>query len=61
MHPPSTPATLPLTVNPRTTAVLTPAQAGDRLAEGWLPFPFYVDRDSRRGNLLYRRTTATWA
>ncbi|GAA3776534.1 dormancy-associated translation inhibitor [Plantactinospora mayteni] len=55
MRPPSMPVTLPLTVNPRKTPILTPAQAADRLAEGWLPFVFYTDRDSGRGNLLYRR------
>lgn len=55
MRPPSTPVNLPLTVNPRKTPTLTLPQAADRLAEGWLPFAFYTDHDSRRGNLLYRR------
>ena len=61
MHPPSTPASAPtpvippVTVNPRRVLTLTAAEAADRLASGWLPFVFYTDRDSRRGNLLYRR------
>jgi hypothetical protein len=55
MHPPSRSATLPLTINPRKVATLTPAQAAARLTEHWLPFVFFTDRDSRRGNVLYRR------
>jgi hypothetical protein len=42
-------------VNPRRVPALTATQAADRLAAGWLPFLFYTDRDTRRGNLLYRR------
>jgi hypothetical protein len=55
MRPPALPVTLPLTVNPRKTPTLTPHQAAHRLADGWLPFVFYTDHDTRRGNLLYRR------
>jgi hypothetical protein len=61
MHPPSqpptgpTPIAAPIVVNPRRVPALTAAEAADRLAAGWLPFLFYTDRDSRRGNLLYRR------
>jgi hypothetical protein len=55
MRPPSQPTLVPLTVNPRKTPILTPGQAAVRLAEHWLPFLFYTDYDSRRGNLLYRR------
>jgi hypothetical protein len=55
MRPPSLPSLLPLTVNPRRTPTLSAAQAATRLAEGWLPFLFYTDHDTGRGNLLYRR------
>lgn len=55
MRPPSLPVTLPLTVNPRPVPVLAAVQAAHRLADGWLPFIFYTDRHTRRGNLLYRR------
>lgn len=46
---------LPLTVNPRTIATLTPAEAADRLDAGWLPFLFFTNVSTGRGNLLYRR------
>lgn len=55
MRPPSTPVTPPLTINPRTIPDLTPSQAATRLVHGWLPFIFFTDHDTRRGNLLYRR------
>jgi hypothetical protein len=55
MRPPSTPATQPLTVNSRRVPTMTPARAAARLADGWLPFVFFTDVDSGRGNLLYRR------
>lgn len=55
MRPPTLPSLLPLTVNPRKTPILTASQAATRLADGWLPFVFYTDPDTRRGNLLYRR------
>lgn len=55
MRPPSLPRLLPLTVNPRRTPVMTADQAAAWLAEHWLPFVFYTDRDTRRGTLLYRR------
>ncbi|GAA4470741.1 hypothetical protein GCM10023170_088060 [Phytohabitans houttuyneae] len=54
-NPPSMPVTLPLTIDPRRVPRLTAAQAAHRLAEGWLPFVFFTDRRTRRGNLLYRR------
>ena len=55
IRPPSLPVTLPLTINPRRVPQLAAVQAAHRLAEGWLPFVFYIDRRTRRGNLLYRR------
>ena len=36
-------------------AVLTAGQAADQLAEGWLPFVFFTESHSGRGNLRYRR------
>jgi hypothetical protein len=54
-RPPLLPSILPLTVNPRRAPVLTPGQAASRMSDGWLPFVFYTDHRSRRGNLLYRR------
>jgi hypothetical protein len=55
MHPAALPVTLPLTVNSRKIPNLAVAQAARRLAESWLPFVFFTDSDSRRGNVLYRR------
>lgn len=55
MRPPSLPVTLPLTINPRATPTLTPAEAAAWLAEHWLPFVFFTDPATGRGNLLYRR------
>jgi hypothetical protein len=55
MRPPSTPSLLPLTMNTLEIPNLTPGQAAARLAEHWLPYVFYTDHASRRGNLLYRR------
>lgn len=55
MRPPVMPLRLPLTVNARQIPTLGTARAADRLAEGWLPFVFFTDRDSGRGNVLYRR------
>jgi hypothetical protein len=55
MRPPSMPTALPLTVNSRKVPILGVEQATDRLAEGWLPFVFFTDHHSGRGNLLYRR------
>ena len=51
----STAAALPITVNARKVPTLTAGQAADRLAEGWLPFVFFTESRSGRGNLLYRR------
>ncbi|MCP2328384.1 hypothetical protein HDA40_006891 [Hamadaea flava] len=55
MRPPSLRSALPLTVNPRKTSAMTVGQAAARLAEGWLPFVFFTDEPTGRGNLLYRR------
>lgn len=55
MHPPAMPGTVPLTVNSRRVPALTRAEAAERLAAGCLPFLFFTDRDSGRGNLIYRR------
>jgi hypothetical protein len=55
MHPPSTPLTRAMTVDPRTFGVHTAAQAARRLADRRLPFVFYTDADTGRGNVLYRR------
>lgn len=55
MRPPSMPTALPLTVNSRKVPILGVEQATDRLAEGWLPFVFFTNHHSGRGNLLYRR------
>lgn len=42
-------------VDSRPAFVLDPAQAAHRLAATAAPFIFYTDRDTGRGNLLYRR------
>jgi hypothetical protein len=55
MRPPRLAGALALTVNPRKTPVLTRLQAARWLADGWLPFLFFTDHDTGRGNLLYRR------
>lgn len=55
MRPPAMPSLLPLTIHPRKIPILTPAQAATRLAEHRLPFVFYSDHTTHRGNLLYRR------
>ncbi|MBX6748641.1 MAG: sigma 54 modulation/S30EA ribosomal C-terminal domain-containing protein [Micromonosporaceae bacterium] len=55
MRPPMVAGPLALTVNPRKTPVLTRSQAARWLADGWLPFLFFTDPDTGRGNLLYRR------
>jgi hypothetical protein len=55
MHPATMPASLPLTVNPRKVPDLTVAEACGRVGEGWLPYLFFTNPDTRRGNLLYRR------
>jgi hypothetical protein len=55
MRPPATPTSVPLTVNAYRIATLTPAEATSRLVHGWLPFVFFTDRDTGRGNLVYRR------
>jgi hypothetical protein len=54
-RPPTAPGTLALTVNPRPVPELSPEQAAARLAGGWLPFVFFTDPGTGRGNLVYRR------
>ncbi|MGI5241220.1 hypothetical protein [Dactylosporangium sp. CA-139066] len=46
------------TVNPRRPPVLTPEEAAAHMAQGWLPFLFFTDSASGRGNLAYRRYDA---
>jgi hypothetical protein len=53
MRPPS--SGIALTVNSRKVPVLDVGEAATWLADGWLPFMFFTNRDSGRGNLLYRR------
>jgi hypothetical protein len=55
MRPPSTLTAVPLTVNAHRIPTLTLAGAASRLVQGWLPFVFFTDRDTGRGNLVYRR------
>ncbi|MEV8516468.1 sigma 54 modulation/S30EA ribosomal C-terminal domain-containing protein [Dactylosporangium sp. NPDC051484] len=55
MHPPAVHGTPVPTVNPRRTPVLTPDEAVAHLTEGWLPFLFFTEARTGRGNLLYRR------
>ncbi|GAA2374360.1 hypothetical protein [Dactylosporangium salmoneum] len=54
-HPAGRNGTPTPTVNPRPTPVLAPAEAAAYLAEGWLPFLFFTDPATGRGNLAYRR------
>ncbi|MEV6932196.1 hypothetical protein AB0M46_47975 [Dactylosporangium sp. NPDC051485] len=54
-HPAGPSGTPTPTVNPRPTPVLTPAEAAAHLTEGWLPFLFFTDPATGRGNLAYRR------
>lgn len=55
MRPPTMSSGLPLTINSREIPVLSAAEATTYLAEYWLPWVFFTDRDTGRGNLLYRR------
>jgi hypothetical protein len=55
MRPPSLPGVLPLTVHAHRVPSLTPADAAQRLVEGWLPHIFFTDSDTGRGSLIYRR------
>ncbi|WP_238015754.1 sigma 54 modulation/S30EA ribosomal C-terminal domain-containing protein [Dactylosporangium sp. AC04546] len=59
MHPDTSPGHLGLSVNARRTPVLDRAEAAEHLCAGWLPFLFFTDRVSGRGNLLYRRYDGT--
>lgn len=55
MHPPAQPAGVAITVNPNRTPILTPRRAADRVNRYGLPFLFFADPTTARGNLLYRR------
>ncbi|GGM71920.1 hypothetical protein ACFFX1_27880 [Dactylosporangium sucinum] len=59
MHPDTSPERLGLSVNARRTPVLDRDAAAEHLCAGWLPFLFFTDRASGRGNLLYRRYDGT--
>ncbi len=52
---PSLQAVPAIQVDSRPAFVLDPAQAARRLAAAAVPFIFYTDGDTGRGNLLYRR------
>jgi hypothetical protein len=55
MRPPTLPVQLSLTVNARRVPTLTAVDAGYRLGDGWLPFLFFTNKLSGRGNVVYRR------
>ncbi|MFI5909838.1 sigma 54 modulation/S30EA ribosomal C-terminal domain-containing protein [Dactylosporangium sp. NPDC051541] len=55
MHPADFPGVPAPTVNPRRPPVLSPSAAASRMTEGWLPFLFFTDPSTGRGNLVYRR------
>ncbi|MER7007716.1 sigma 54 modulation/S30EA ribosomal C-terminal domain-containing protein [Dactylosporangium sp. NPDC000555] len=55
MHPPAVRGAPMPTVNPRRTPVLTPNEAVAHLTDGWLPFLFFTEARTGRGNLVYRR------
>ncbi|GAA3303058.1 MULTISPECIES: sigma 54 modulation/S30EA ribosomal C-terminal domain-containing protein [Dactylosporangium] len=55
MHPPRAAGAPAPTVNPRRPPVLAPDAAAGRMTEGWLPFLFFTDSSTGRGNLMYRR------
>ncbi len=59
MHPPRVPDGQPVTINPRKVPALTSAEAARQVSAGWLPFLFFTDPASGRGNVLYRRYDAT--
>jgi hypothetical protein len=59
MHPPRVPAGWPVTINPRKVPAIGSAEAARRLCAGWLPFLFFTDPATGRGNVLYRRYDAT--
>ncbi|WP_432969007.1 hypothetical protein [Dactylosporangium sp. CA-233914] len=58
MHPAAGRGTPVPTVNPRRPPVLSQQDAAARLADGWLPFLFFTDSATGRGNLVYRRYDA---
>lgn len=53
--PPSTPVSVPLTINVHEVPRLTPEQAVERLDATELPFRFFRDATTDRGAVLYRR------
>lgn len=55
MAPPSTPVTVPLTIDVHPVQTLTPAEAVQRLNATELPFRFLRDPDTGRGAVVYRR------
>lgn len=55
VHPPAKTAGAAITVNPHRTLILTPRRGADRVNRHGLPFLFFTDPTSARGNLLYRR------
>lgn len=55
VHPPAQTAGAVITVNPHRTLILTPRRGADRVNRHGLPFLFFTDPTSARGNLLYRR------
>ncbi|MTE17285.1 sigma 54 modulation/S30EA ribosomal C-terminal domain-containing protein [Nocardia aurantiaca] len=60
VHPPRSDAngSGPFSVNARPAPALTEARAVQQVCERGLPFLFYTDPDTGRGNLLYRRYDA---
>ncbi len=46
---------VPLTISPHPAPGLTPAEAAQRLELTGLPFIFFADQDTGRGNVLYHR------
>jgi hypothetical protein len=59
--PPPAPNTVRLTVDPRPAPVLDPVRAMTRLDRTGLGHVFFIDPDTGRGQLLYRRFDARYA
>ncbi|NUP47028.1 MAG: hypothetical protein HOW97_06875 [Catenulispora sp.] len=59
--PPPVPNTVPLTVDPRPAPPLDPEQAMGRLDETGLGHLFFTDRETGRGQLIYRRFDLRYA
>ncbi|MPZ81775.1 MAG: hypothetical protein GEV28_15760 [Actinophytocola sp.] len=55
MAPPTTPTTVPLTINVHPVPTETPPQAARALGRTDLPYRFFRDRNTGRGTVLYRR------